>query len=67
MSYHNAALASNKTGLPIATDTTPSDHHQPFGPADLTRGGRVIYQRTRRSPSYCNAVAALIGIGGQER
>ncbi len=32
-------------------------------PIGLTTGGRVIHRRTRWSPSLCNAVAALAGIG----
>lgn len=36
-------------------------------PIRLSSGGRVIYRRTRWSPSLCNAVAALAGIGPVER
>lgn len=32
-------------------------------PIGLSNGGRVIHRRTRWSPSLCNAVAALAGIG----
>ena len=43
-------------------------HHQPFhlDPA-LTRGGRVVYSRTRWSSSACNLVAALAGIGTERQ
>ena len=31
----------------------------------LTPGGRVVYRRTRWSPSACNQVAILAGLGSE--
>ncbi len=63
--YHEPALAGNAFGLPFAADFTLSNHHQPFAVADLTRGGRVIYERSRRtiSPALSNALASAWGLG----
>lgn len=38
-------------------------HSMAAMPIGLTTGGREIHRRTRWSPSLCNAVAALAGIG----
>jgi hypothetical protein len=43
-----------------------SAHHQPFPLTDFTRAGLVIFRRTRLSPSVCNRLAELAGLGHQE-
>jgi hypothetical protein len=32
--------------------------------SQLTVGGRVVHRRTHRCIAFCNAVAALAGLGG---
>lgn len=47
-------------------DRKNSAHHQPFPMTDFTRAGLVIFRRTRLSPSLCNRMAELAGLGHQE-
>ena len=58
----NARMAT-VAGLPLFDyrATTP-DHREGI----LTPGGAVIYRRRRWSPSLCNAIAAIAGLGSAE-
>jgi hypothetical protein len=67
--YHNPASAGNTEGLSIFAglplfDYRPAspDHRDGF----LTPGGAVIFRRTRRPPSTCNAIAAIAGLGRED-
>lgn len=66
--YHKPALAGNAEGLPNFSGLPLFDfftahplHRQE--PDGLTAGGRIVYRRTRRPVSTCNALAALAGVG----
>jgi len=72
--YHKRALPRNDFGLPgflglplfdwaERAQSLPSEPHYPDG---LTAGGRIVYRRTRRPVSTCNAIAALAGLGCSE-
>lgn len=69
--YHKPALAGNNTGLPFFSGmplfdwlnaANSNNPKTPF-PAGLTAGGRVVFERTRRPVSTCNAIARLANIG----
>ena len=69
--YHEPASAGNATGLSFFAGlplldwreaANSNNPHAPF-PSDLTAGGRLVFERTRRPVATCNAIAQLAGIG----
>jgi hypothetical protein len=62
-SYTKTARVRNAKPLPLANtaggDTIGMISHA----SQLTVGGRVVHRRTHRCIAFCNAVAALAGIG----
>ncbi|SDG18768.1 hypothetical protein [Pelagibacterium luteolum] len=68
--YHERALPRNDTGLPnfwmadLSPTTPPERDCEPQ--RGLTSGGRLVFSRTGRPASTCNAIARLAGIGEPE-
>lgn len=62
-------MPRNDTGLPEFLGLPLFDWREsprpcpPSYPEGLTAGGRIIYRRTHRPVSTCNALAALAGVG----
>lgn len=69
--YHNAIPANNtglpEFGLPLLDWREPanSNHQHDTDTANLTTGGRIIFNRTRRPVSTCNLLARLAGLGSE--
>ncbi len=62
--YHTPVSAGNAFGLPFAAALTsgkPDDYRH-----ELTPAGAVVFRRIRRSPSLCNLIATLAGLGSKE-
>jgi hypothetical protein len=65
--YNETARVRNAKSLPrgIEVKTTVYDVMDRSS-QQLTVGGRVVHHRTHRCTAFCNAVAALAGIGPVE-
>lgn len=71
MNKYQNTLAVTSTGLPFFSGMSPFAWHEAANsniprasyPAGLTSGGRIVFERTKRPVSTCNALAALAGIG----
>lgn len=69
--YHERAPQRNNSaysffsGLPLLDWHEAANSNEPRAsyPTGLTAGGRVVFQRTRRPVSTCNAIARLANIG----
>jgi hypothetical protein len=66
--YHERALSRNATGLPEIFRLPSLNRRVPANsnnlnplPPGLSRGGAVVFRRTRHSVSLCNTIAALAG------